>query len=73
MDILNEDSSNFRVTINNKKKGLLCEQRITDDNIPLVRIAVSYDYPAIVAWRDNVSSENRPKYDSNISEVKLIE
>jgi hypothetical protein len=73
IDVLAEDSSNFRVTINNKKKGLLCEQRDSEGGIPMVRISVSYEYPAIVAWRANVSGENRPKYDSNIAEVSLIE
>ena len=67
MDILDEDSGNFRVTINNKKTGLLCEQRDSEGGIPMVRISLQYDYPAILAWRVNVSGEARPKYDRNIA------
>ena len=34
---------------------------------------MTYDYPALLAWRANVSGENRPKYDLNVEYVKLNE
>jgi hypothetical protein len=34
---------------------------------------VTYEYPALLAWRANVSGENRPKYDLNVEYVKLNE
>ena len=73
LDILKEDSSIYSVTINDKKSSLFCEQRISKNGFPLVRISAKYDLPALTAWRANVSGENRPKYDANVDYISLIE
>ena len=73
LSILNEDSSKYSVTINDKKSTLFCEQRLSERGYPMVRITVKYNYPVLTAWRANVSGENRPKYDDNVNYIQLVE
>lgn len=63
IDLLNEDPAKYRVTLNDTKTGLFCEYRNSEKGIPLCRITMKYNYPAILVWRASVSGELRPKYD----------
>ena len=69
--LLAEDSSKYKVTVNDKKSGLLAEQRVGDHGYPLVRVSVKYNYSCLTMWRASVNDKVRPKYDNNVAEVKL--
>jgi hypothetical protein len=71
--ILAEDASKFKVTINDKKSGLLCEQRTSENGYPLVRMTIKYDYSCVTMWRASLNGDLRKKYDSNVAEVRCVE
>ena len=65
LKVLNDDPKEYKVVINDKKKGLLCEQRTYTRTYPMIRCTVKYDYPALLIWRASTNNQMHPIYDAN--------
>jgi hypothetical protein len=65
LKVLNDDPKEYTIAINDKKTGLLCEQRTYINGYPMVRITMKYNYPALWMFRALVNCVLHCKYDAN--------
>ena len=66
LDILKEDNSKYKITINDQKAKLLCETKVSERGNTLLRMTIKYDFPAKMIWKTIVNVQNKPKYDLNL-------
>ena len=71
-ETLNEVSPEWKVIINNKKKGLYCEQRMSVRKLPVIRARGPSDYDALTTFRACGDAELRKQYDKNIQKATIL-
>lgn len=65
-------SNDWKVFIDNKKKGLFAEVKTSENGMPMFRARTHSNHDALTTFRFSGSCENRPKYDKNTDYAKVI-
>lgn len=66
LEILKEPSKDWTMTINDKKKGLICEQKVSKLGYAIIRCKAQFDCDPLTAWRMMIDGNYRAKYDKNV-------
>ena len=72
IDVMADKGSHWKVTIDNKKNNLFCEEMKSKRGYPTIRVKSTYDYSALTMWRAFIDPETRCGYDKNVAETKAI-
>ena len=68
-----DQSPDWKVTIENKKDKMTCEQRVADQGFNVCRVKTYSDYDALTTWRAFTNIENKYKYDPNVEKLEILE
>ena len=68
--VLNDKSKEWSETINNKKTGLICEQKVSKGGMNCIRVTCPSDFDAWTSFRAASNTDLRLKYDKQIQTMK---